>query len=247
MRASALFLAACAAPSPSPVAAVSAPRPVPAAAPALPAPVLDTSIATTWGFDPDRREGPSPFAPKLEEPEREHIASAVPRARLPGRRAPCFPKRDVLVAAEAYRDLAGYLVSIGDNGEELSPRGRYGTCTVADAKVRDARGTLVGELGCGFVAYVPGIIDELGFEVGAKGSDVANALPSDGEPLCMANGTTQSRCWFKTSGDDDHPYLEYYFAATFTSDDGVLRGKAARKLFDSHQVVAFAVNAGDCH
>src|SRR5690606_11934973 len=100
--------------------------------------------------------------PRVPAHEREHVAIAVPRARVPGRRAPCFAQRDVLVGAEVWRDLAPYAVRMWS---EKPPSGRYGTCTIADGQLRDARGTLLAELHCGITVYVPGIIDHLGFEI----------------------------------------------------------------------------------
>src|SRR5262245_22054906 len=88
--------------------------------------------------------------------------------------APCLTDRRTLPGAVMYNDLGRYAKMF----DEHPPSGRYGSCTVANGQVRDADGTLVAELTCGITAHVRGITDHLGFEVGARGVDVAAAYPN---------------------------------------------------------------------
>lgn len=245
MRACAVVLVGCASPAP-PVATVPAsPSPtVREIERAKPPFELDTSIKTVWGYDPNRPDY-KPYIPEEPVPwsEREHVASPVPKARKAGgRRAPCFANRDVLVASEVLADLAAYVVYMGDPDVKPPPPGRYGTCTVKDGKLRDARGRLVAEIGCGLSAYVPGIIDDLGFEVGASGREIAKEREvGAANVLCVQYDEHITWCWFLR--DDGEEHGRYGFA---TKIDDAIRGDEARKLFDTGTITALMYQ-GSCH
>jgi len=244
-----LLVAACGGPrSPAPARVPPPPArpPAPPITEPQPAPhiELDTSFATVWGYDPNRPAGWSPLTP-WSKPERERVASEVPRARRPGRRAPCFAKRDVLVATEVATDLAAYAQYMGDD-DKPPPKSRYGTCTIDEHQLRDASGKLVAELGCGITVYVPGIIDSLGFEVGDPGREVAaahDALDPSRKLICVAEETTHTRCWY-TSGDGQE-HASHTFAVPHTGDEP-LQGSAARAVFDAHPIARF-VESNSCH
>lgn len=197
--------------------------------------IVDTSIATVWAAPPPPTEPP----PRVPAHEREHVAIAVPRARIPGRRAPCFAHRDVLVGAEVWRDLQPYAISMSS---ETPPSGRYGTCTIADGQLRDARGTLIAELHCGITVYVRGIIDHLGYEIGARGADIA-AEYATAPTICWADGDKHTRCWFETGEETSH----YTFAGTpAMPEHGPLRDPDARGFVTSRTVARFTVRMS-CH
>jgi hypothetical protein len=234
----------------------SAPRTQPAPAPVEPAPVepahveqprmpssqiVDTSIAGVWA--PTEPHVQAPLSPAPTEPaEEERVAIAMPRPRLPGRRAPCFANRDVLVGAEIWHDLTQYAVGMSSDDP---PRGTYGTCTIEHGQLRDARGTLLAELHCGITVYAPGIIDDLGFEIGARGSAIAAEYPTH-DMLCWGDDDTHTRCWFQT-GDGEEPGSHYIVAGVLDKDDREpVRGAAARGFFTSRTVSHFTVRI-TCH
>jgi hypothetical protein len=237
------LLVACSAPAAPRVtvpAPAAAPEPDPAPRAQAPHP-LDTSIATIWGYDPNKPEYKPYVAPAPEE--REHTASPAPRPRKQGpKRAPCFANRDVLVASEVFKDLERYTVYMGDAGDTTyPPPARYGTCTIKDGKVTDARGTLVAEIHCGLTVYATGIIDDLGFEIGALGSDVAKAREEpNGEVFCWDDGDGHARCWFQNESGDET--VHYGFGTkidTRAGENGPLRGADARLLFETFTVSRF--------
>lgn len=197
--------------------------------------VVDTSIATVWAPPP----APTRPAPPAPAAEREHVAIAMPRARIPGQRAPCFAGRDVLVGAEVWRDLVPYANLMSS---EPPPSGRYGTCSIADGQLRDAHGTLVAEIHCGITVYAPGVIDHLGFEIGASGAEVAAEYPT-APTICRADGDDHTRCWFDTGEETSH----YTFAGTpALPSDGLLRDPDARGFATSRRVARFTVRMS-CH
>jgi hypothetical protein len=217
---------------------------------------IDTSIDHVWAAASPAAEPPPP--PPRDE--LDDTVVAVPRARKPGRRAPCFANRDVLVGSEIWRDLHAYAIGMS---ADKPPSGTYGTCTIADGKLRDARGTLLAELHCGISVYVPGIIDHLGFEIGARGADIAAAHDESlriadatyipprvrthpPDTMCWADDTNQTRCWIEGEGGDSAG-SHYNFAATTKMPDlGPLRGAPARHFFESHAVRSLTVRI-TCH
>ena len=245
--------------------------PAPAATLAVPkieaAGIVDTSIATLWAAPAPQAQPQPQQQPRSEPPphpgpppraEIEHVPRPHPRARVAGRRAPCFPQRDVLVGDEIWRDLSQYAVGMSS---DKPPSTRYGTCTIADGQLRDATGALLAELHCGISVYAPGIIDHLGFEVGARGADVAAAHVDEARELgdhydpprrlaadamCWAEGDKHTRCWF-ARGDDNEAGSHYVFAATTPMPErGPLTGPHARTFFTSHTIERFTVRI-TCH
>ena len=253
MRSVLLLACAC---GTAPPAAPPAPPAKPRVAAAVEAPPvhveLDTSIATVWGYDPNRRESttnhyapppqPTPTYDRVVEP------GPVARARVPGRRAPCFAKRDVLVAGEIANDLEQYQLFVAEEEQHLiKPPTRYGTCRAHKGELRDARGKVIATFSCGVGIYVTGIIDDLGFEVGAAGKDVA-AAHLEGEPICIADDAKHTRCAFGTANGEESNW--YSFPVSLPTDaDGLaepVRGDAARKVFDDNKVARIYWR-GSCH
>ena len=232
----------------------ASPPPATASPPLATSAIVDTSIATLWAA-PSPPPEPPPTPPRGE---RDHLAISVPRARVPGRRAPCFAHRDVLVGDEIWRDLSQYAIGMSS---DQPPSTRYGTCTIADGQLRDANGALLAELHCGISVYAPGIIDHLGFEVGARGTDVAAAHVAEyreaeaqydpprrltADAMCWAEGDKHTRCWIDR-GDGNEPGSHYVFAATTPMPErGPLKGAHARTFFASHTVARFTVRI-TCH
>ncbi|HEY5923808.1 MAG TPA: hypothetical protein VIV11_19135, partial [Kofleriaceae bacterium] len=202
-------------------------------------PVLDikagmaSSIADVWTAHEPRVQ--PPLVDAGEPVEHDRVAIAVPRARVPGRRAPCFANRDVLVGSEVWSDLDHY--AIGMSSEEPAS-GTYGTCTIKNGQLRDAHGTLVAEIHCGITVYVPGILDHLGFEIGARGSDIA-----------AEHATQDAICWHDFRDDDVAKHTRCSFSdgshysvagvAAAMPEHGPLRGAAARGFFTSRTVSHF--------
>src|SRR5689334_13054279 len=86
--------------------------------------------------------------------------------------APCFPDRAALDAPKVYEELEKYAWSLYASADDPPiPDGMYGTCKVSRNVVSAKDGTVVAELGCGVRILVPGIRDELGLQLGARGSD----------------------------------------------------------------------------
>lgn len=221
MRYALLVLTACSGPA-GPTHTLPAPRPL-AAEPHVP-------------------RVQAPLGPTLDTPAFVPPPPAVRQtARVPGRRAPCFANRDVLAAADVFHDLEQHSVYVGDT-DAPPPAGRYGTCTIDNGQLRDARGTLVADLHCGITVYVPGIIDHEGFEVGANGKDVAATQP-DGDPICWADGDHHARCWFQPTDDAvvEHAHYSFAFAMpeNVPGEMGPVRGADARDIFAAHQVTHF--------
>ncbi len=204
--------------------------------------VLDTSVRTVWGVDPNApllEPEPEP-EPELK-PEYEHVPIAAPRARVPGRRAPCFPHRDVLVASEVFRDLVAYALYMGADTDP-PPKRRYGTCTVEAGKLTDARGTLIAEIHCGLTVHVRGVIDDLGFEVGASGKDIA--AERAGDVICFGYESS-AECYIRRD-ESDEPPASYRIAVAVTTDDGALTGKSARSTLEANNISAFTARMY-CH
>ncbi len=240
-------LTACGAP---PVIAVveRAPSPVvaTAGAPDAAIEIVDTSIAAIWDREtPHEPHVQAPLGPAIvETPEPERVALPVARARRPGRRAPCFAHRDVLVGSEVWRDLAQFAISMSS---EAPPSGRYGTCTIKDGQLRDAAGALLAELHCGITIYVPGIIDERGFEVGDSTTEIATEFPAE-EAICWPDEQSHARCWFFTRDDSDGDEWSrsHYGVDAPIAGDNPLRDDAARALFAARKLSRLTVRMS-CH
>jgi hypothetical protein len=100
---------------------------------------------------------------------------------------------------------------------------------------------LIAELGCGVRVVVPGIVDDLGLQVGARGQDV---LDRKKQPLaaiaCFANGPNRVRCTFARDPDMQNSASSYVVAGKLGKD--VLTGDAAKKFFAARRLVELGVN-----
>ena len=212
---------------------------------------ITTSIAGVWAAHEPHVQ--APLGPSIldgsEPVEHERVAIAVPRARVPGRRAPCFANRDVLVGSEVWRDVGAY--AIGMSSDE-PPSGTYGTCTIKNGQLRDANGTLLAEIHCGITVYTPGIVDHLGFEIGARGADIA-AEHATQDTMCWHDFTDDdgvakhTRCWFfANEGEEAGSHYSVAGLAAAMPEQGPLRGAAARGFFTSRTVSHFTVRMS-CH
>lgn len=182
-------------------------------------------------------------------------APAAPRAPEPGKplRAepamptPCFRGDPPLEATKMYTRLEPFAMSLYADPTERAPKGSYGTCTVEKNVVRDEHGRLVAELGCGVRVVVPGIVDEVGVEIGALGQDVLDRKP---RPLtgvvCHSNGPEQTRCGFERPEGSDTDPSSYVVAGELPAGVEVLTGDAARAFFAERQIVELHVSLW-CH
>ena len=244
MRLCVLLLVAC---GPSTAARTAPPQPQPVRS-AQPSPAIDTQ-ALVDRSDPWARHEPhvqAPLGPPLavSEPESERVAEPAPKPRKPGRRAPCFANRDVLVGSEIHRDLRRYAIGMSS---EQPPSGTYGTCTIKDGQLRDAKGTLLAELHCGVTVYAPGIIDPYGFEIGVHGRDVLPVQPA-GDAMCWGDADNHSRCWLQPP-EGAETAAHYSFAAKLPvapDHQGPFKGDGAKRFFESHVVSHFTVRVW-CH
>lgn len=158
---------------------------------------------------------------------------------------PCMPGPP-LAAKDLYAALEPYAWSLYLREDEPAPPPTtYGTCRVERNKVSAADGTPVAELGCGVRILVPGIVDELGLQVGARGQDVLDRAPKPLRPMtCMGNGPEQVRCMFERREDQDTDGTWYVVAGSISED--VLTGRAARSYFAARRVVEIEFSVW-CH
>jgi hypothetical protein len=173
----------------------------------------------------------------------EPVAQPLPRARVPGRRAPCFSDRDVLIGFQVWQDVERYAIGMSADEPE---QGRYGTCAVSNGELRDANGTVLAHINCGLTVYTRGIIDEHGFEIGASGADIA-AAHGNQDIICWPDGDTHTRCWIS---DDEHDDVGSHYVVAgspaMSLDTGVFRGAAARDFFTARNITHFMVRM-NCH
>jgi hypothetical protein len=170
---------------------------------------------------------------------------AAPVAPAPVSTTPCFPGPPLL-ASNMYTALEKYAWSLylGED-EPAPPPTTYGTCKVDRNIVSSADGKPVAELGCGVRVLSPGIQDDLGLQLGARGQDVLDRKPKPVRPLtCMANGPDQVRCMFARAEDSDTDSTWYVVAGTLSED--VLTGAAATRYFATRPVVEIEVSMW-CH
>lgn len=151
-------------------------------------------------------------SPPVAEPE---PAVAVPVAGG----APCFPGPP-LVATTVHQQLERFSASIGNwDGRAPLPRGRFGDCRVVDGKVIDAAGDVVAELGCGIGVWQPGIVDDLGLQIGAAGADILAREPNAAARLvCMIGARTD--CWFRDPDDNGEPRATYTLTDPLPAPEG---------------------------
>lgn len=158
---------------------------------------------------------------------------------------PCFPGPP-LVAADMFKALEKYAWSLYLGPDEPAPPPTtYGSCKVDRNRVTSADGKLVAELGCGVRVLSPGILDDLGLQLGAHGQDVLDRKPKPVRPMtCMANGPDQVRCMFERGEDEDTDASWYVVAGSFAGD--VLTGPAASAYFAARPIVEIEVSVW-CH
>jgi hypothetical protein len=172
---------------------------------------------------------------------------APARPQPPGR-VPCFNDRtEPLEATAMYEELQKYAMSWMMPEDEKPPPAPYGSCTVADGKITAADGTLVAELTCGVHILVPGIKDDLGFELGtgARGQDVLDRKPGHPPLTCWANGPTQTRCRFDRPDDEaDTDSSSYVVDGSISAD--ALTGADAIAFFAPRELVELDVSIW-CH
>lgn len=178
--------------------------------------------------------GRAPTPPPVAAPARPTAAT---------HETPCKPGPP-LVASELYTALQRFAQPYGTIDDPL-PSGTFGTCTVKDGQVRTADGRLVAELTCGVRITSPGIADELGLQLGARGQDVLDQKPRPQTELaCRANGPTQVWCQFERPPDHDTDGTSYIVEGTLSED--VLVGDAARAFFAPRTLVEIHYSAW-CH
>lgn len=158
---------------------------------------------------------------------------------------PCFAGQPSLAASEMYRALEHYAWSLYAPADQAPPPPTtYGSCKVDRNKVTTADGKLIAELGCGVRVLTRGIHDELGLEIGSRGSDLL-AKTHATQPLeCLANGPDQVRCRFDREPDTDTDGNWYMVGGSFSGD--VLRGDDARAFLASRQILELDVSVW-CH
>lgn len=171
------------------------------------------------------------------------VVTAAPAAS--GAVTPCVPGPP-LVALDMYKQLEKYAWSLYLSADEEAPAPTtFGSCTVNKNVVRAADGTVVAELGCGVRVLSPGIVDDLGLQLGARGQDVLDRKPKPVQPLvCTANGPDQVRCHFERAADSDTDASWYVMAGRIGDD--VLTGDAATRWFSTATVVEIEVSVW-CH
>jgi hypothetical protein len=117
------------------------------------------------GGGPRPAAAPAPAAPSPP-------TAAPPTAAPTAGANPCFDGAPPLVAGELHGRLEKHTWSWSQDGDEVPPPERLGTCTAHRGKLVTADGTVVAELGCGVQIFTRGIRDDLGLEIGARGADV---------------------------------------------------------------------------
>jgi hypothetical protein len=154
---------------------------------------------------------------------------------------PCFPGQP-LDAWKLYRDLEPYSTLFSDYERKTTS---YGTCTVDDAALREADGSLVAELGCGVRVVRAGIVDEHGAHVGMRGSELVTRLARHTwfETRCVANGPEQTRCAYL--GGEGSPRGNEYVVAGGIGEQ-ILLGDQALAFLRTRTIVEMHVRT-TCH
>jgi hypothetical protein len=175
---------------------------------------------------------------------------AKPATAKPARAStPCFPaQKKPLVALEIHKKLASHVTSLHDSKDESVKAVAYGTCKLTGNELREADGSLVGELGCGMRVVRRGIADGLGIQVGAHGRDVIARKPKPLPALtCTSNGEDQAICRFATGAHsatsvDAHP--DAYVVRGGLDD--VVTGADALAFFGQREIAEILVSFW-CH
>lgn len=183
-------------------------------------------------------------APVAPEVPATTVATAPDAAPVATTANPCFAGDPPLAARDVYQRLERHAWAFMDP-DSAPPAEPFGSCTVHRGELRAADGTLVAELDCAVRILVPGIHDELGLEIGARGGDVLARLPADRGPLvCFPNGPDQARCGAAQREDGDLNPHQYVVAGALPGD--VLEGEAAEVFFAPRDIVEIFHNAW-CH
>ncbi len=149
--------------------------------------------------------------------------------------APCTagPSLEASALYRRFERHAGWW----SEGDEAPPPEPFGTCTVHRGELRAADGGLVAGLGCGVTIHVPGIRDDLGLELGARGRDVlARWTAPRGRLVCIGNGPDQTRCRFDRADDGDPDHTAYVVAGGLGAVEA-LAGAAAEAFFAPREIV----------
>src|SRR5262245_31979319 len=67
-----------------------------------------------------------------------------------------------LAASDLYQKLEKHSWWMSGQSDPAPPAEKFGTCTAYQAKLVDASGRTIVELGCGVEIHVPGIHDDIG-------------------------------------------------------------------------------------
>lgn len=184
-------------------------------------------------------------APTVQAPPATPPSAPAPPAATGG--APCFPDRAVLDGAAVFKQLEQYGVMFQGNEPAAAPRTTFGACTVAEGKIRDAAGATLAEINCGLDILAPGIHDDLGLVLGARGQDVLARLPAGHGPLvCRANGPGQVRCNPARREDDDNEASWYVATGALPAGTDVLTGADAEAFFAPLVVIEIEMSVW-CH
>ncbi|MCE9572890.1 MAG: hypothetical protein K8W52_07015 [Deltaproteobacteria bacterium] len=161
--------------------------------------------------------------------------------------APCFADRAALDGAAVFKQFEQYGAMFQGDDPAAAPRTTFGTCTVAEGKIKDAAGTTVAEINCGLDILLPGIHDDLGLALGAHGQDVLARLPAGhGQLVCRSNGPGQVRCNPERREEDDTDASWYVVAGDLPAGTDVLTGAAAEAFFAPLTVVEIEMSVW-CH
>jgi hypothetical protein len=133
--------------------------------------------------------------------------------------------------------------------DDVPPAEPFGSCTVHQGKIIAADGAVVAELGCGVRILVPGIRDDAGLELGARGAEVLrawDAIPR-GPLVCLGNGPDQTRCRFdRASEDGDTDFTAYVVAGALPAGVDALSGADAEAFLAEREVVEISHSVW-CH
>ena len=173
--------------------------------------------------------------------------AATEPARAPAPAGPpCFPDGPPLDGRAVYERLQRHAMAAFGPEDEAPPPEPFGTCTVTRGILRAADGTAVGELGCGLRILVPGIRDDLGLELGARGQDVLDRRPAPRTRLvCHGNGPGQARCNFERADDADLDGTAYVVAVDGDLAEPLV-GPAAEAFFAPRRLVEIQLSVW-CH
>lgn len=164
--------------------------------------------------------------------------SPAPAASAPAGN-PCFAGAAPLIADDVHKQFERHSQYFWAGSEAGAPPPEpFGTCTVHEGKIRAADGAVVAELGCGLQINTPGIRDDLGIELGARGADVLAAWTAPHGPMeCIGNGPTQTRCRYDLPEYGLTNFTAYIIAGGLPAGSDALTGPAAERFFSDREIV----------